>query len=98
MSTQRIEINIEELVLEGFDVMDQHKLGMALQNELQRLFIEQGIPESIKNNIKLGDLSPTGIDEIYSANPEAIGVQTASRIYNGFHDVVEQNNPSKIKD
>jgi len=40
----RIEVHIEELILEGFAPGDRWRVGAAVQEELGRLFSRQGVP------------------------------------------------------
>jgi len=97
VSARQFELYIDELILDGFNVVDQHQLGMALQNELQRLFIKHGIPDSLQNNIRLNDLAGGSLS-VASGDPTLIGTQTAERIYQGLHSMATTNNvPSTNK-
>jgi hypothetical protein len=42
-ASRSLTIHIEELVLNGFPQLDRHRLGEAVQAELQRLFAERGV-------------------------------------------------------
>ena len=39
-----LQFNIEHLVLHGFSASSRHRIGAAMQRELARLFMKQGVP------------------------------------------------------
>jgi hypothetical protein len=45
-----INLHIEELILHGFAREERYAIGEALQNELQRLFTTQGLPQSFQED------------------------------------------------
>lgn len=91
MTPRQIELHIDELVLDGFDVRDQQRIGAALQSELQRLFTEQGIPASLTKAASLatvdgGQIKPGG------SSPEIIAAQVAGNIYQGLQNTAASVN------
>jgi hypothetical protein len=46
----RINVNIDELVLEGFDRKDSSEIVMAMRLELARLIMEEDLYQSIDND------------------------------------------------
>lgn len=85
MTGPRIELHIEELVLNGFDpTLDHERVGAAVREELARLLAEPGaLPHPLMaGRIALGDggsfpLAP-------AASPEAIGAQIAQTVVKGM--------------
>lgn len=47
MTPENIELHIEKLVLHGFAPGAHSRIGEAVQQELTRLFLEQGVPRSL---------------------------------------------------
>lgn len=84
MRPQEIELQIDELVLDGIDIRDQHRLGPALQNELQRLFTEQGIPASMQQRGSVPRLDGGAVNVTANAGADVIGTQIAQRVYGGL--------------
>ena len=79
-----LELHIEELILHGFPVSDRHLISTAMQQELSRLFAEQGIPRSFTQSSEVPQLNAGTIQVTPTMKPDAIGVQIAQSIYGGF--------------
>jgi len=84
MKPKQIELYIDELVLDGFETRDQHGVGMALQIELQRLFVEQGIPALLTEGTAVPLLRGGEANIAAGAGAQAIGTHVAQRIYSGL--------------
>lgn len=76
-----LNIDIEELILDGFSSHQQNGISHAIKNELTRLFTENGIPESLKRNNQVQKVNPGIIDVKANQRSEMIGSQVAQRIY-----------------
>jgi hypothetical protein len=81
-----LELHIEELILQGFAVSDRHLISAALQQELSRLFTEQGVPRSFAQGGAVPQLNGGTIQITPAMKPDAIGVQIAQSIYGGFSE------------
>jgi hypothetical protein len=79
-----IEINIEELVLNGFSPSDKHRIGNAVKMELSRLFAEKGCPEKFTNGVKIAEINAGEFKTSIQSNPRTTGNQIAQSIYNGL--------------
>jgi hypothetical protein len=81
--TRNININIEELVLEGFP--DQHKnlIAISVQQELQRL-ITQHIPAALTRNISIKQLIGNQMEVEPGSTPAATGIRIARSLYGGI--------------
>ncbi len=77
-SPRAIEVHIEELVLHGFDPRARWTIGEALENELRRLLMTEGVPASWRE-------SPAKIDvgTVRLTNPGATGREIAGAIHGG---------------
>ena len=79
---QSVELNIEELVLHGFDPANRYAIGDALERELTRLSSEQ--PITATEDIEISQLNGGAIDMGTGASAEATGIQLARAIYGGL--------------
>ncbi|MBD2520627.1 hypothetical protein H6G93_37960 [Nostoc sp. FACHB-973] len=79
-----IQLHIEELVLHGFAASDRYLIGAAVQQELTRLFAENGVPPAINQNGEIGRLNGGAFNVPQGAKPEVIGIQVAQAIYGGL--------------
>lgn len=79
-----IELQIEELVLHGFARKDQGRIQRAIEQELTRLFTEQGVPASLSRSQKIQQLQGGSFNVRVGMGFEAIGSQVAQGIYGGM--------------
>lgn len=79
-----VELNVEELVLHGFAPGDRHPVGEAIKLELERLFVERGVPPALGKGDEL--TRPAGSPFITAPvmGAEAIGAAVARAVYEGF--------------
>jgi hypothetical protein len=84
MIPQNIEVHIEELVLHGFAAKDRYAIGEAVQVELQRLFAEQGMPESPNAAYEVARLNGGAFTVKPGARAHTIGAQVAQAVYAGL--------------
>ena len=80
----QIEINIEELVLQGFPPSDRHRIGNSVMTELTRLFTENGCPEKFSNGGEIPGINAGEFKTSVQSNPKTTGNQIAQSIYNGL--------------
>ncbi len=76
-----LELNIEELVLDGFSGMDKDRIARALHLELERLFAEEGVPASIQAGWNVARLDGGSYKADKGASAEQVGVQVARAVY-----------------
>ncbi|NEQ22778.1 MAG: hypothetical protein F6K28_27080 [Microcoleus sp. SIO2G3] len=81
-----LEFHIEELILHGFEMRDRHLISTAMQQELSRLFTEQGVPRSLTQDSTVPQLNGGTVETTPAMQPEAIGVQIAQSIYGGLSE------------
>ena len=84
MIPQNIEVHIEELVLHGFASKDRYAIGEAVQQELQRLFTEQGLPESLAAGYEIAALNGGAFPVKPGTKANKIGAQVAQSVYAGL--------------
>jgi hypothetical protein len=82
---KNIEINIEELVLEGFAPFDKFNVANALERELIRLMNVHGIPTSLTkdNTVSLINAGTFRINQ--TAGSDSLCGQIANSIYAGLN-------------
>jgi hypothetical protein len=79
-----LELHIEELVLHGFARKDRGRIQRAIEQELTRLFAEQGIPNSLSHHQEIQQLQGGSFDVRAGMGVEAIASQVAQAIYGGI--------------
>jgi hypothetical protein len=85
-NNRSVELHIDELVFHGFERADRYALANAVEQELARLFSEQGIPAPTavteRRSIQAGDF-------VVAPGREAnrIGAQVAGSVYEGLSGV-----------
>lgn len=93
MKPQRIEINIEKLVLEGFEPGDRYLIGEAVEQELARLFAEQGIPSELERGGNVSHLDGAAIEIATGSKASNIGINIAKSVYGGLGNERKNTNP-----
>ncbi len=79
-----IDINIEELVLDGFPEGDRDVIAEAFKRELSRLVSRDMLYENLKQNINIERLDSGGFQMDSNASGEEIGKQAAQHLYGGM--------------
>ena len=79
-----LDLNIEELVLRGFPGQDRDRIMRAVRAELERLFVEQGVPASLSKGSEVACLDGGSFDAKPGSSPEEIGAQVARSLYGGL--------------
>jgi hypothetical protein len=71
-------LHIKELVLDGFNPADRHRIGDAVQSELVRLLAIRGIAAEAADipHINVGEFQPAP-----GARAEALGAQIAKNVH-----------------
>ncbi len=80
----RVELNIDELVLEGFSPGDRYRIGEALEKELTRLLEVRGVPESLTSGGEIEKINGGSFEVAPGARAERIGSQVARAVYGGL--------------
>ena len=76
-----VELQIDELVLNGFAGADRHAIGEAVERELARLLMEQGATPAVsKETAELRRDSP---QLTASGDARTTGAEVAKAIYGG---------------
>lgn len=79
-----IELNIGELVLDGFADVDRWRTGESVGRELAKLFRVHGVPPALAGGLEMARLDGLEFNLAADAQPEAIGEQIARAIYGGL--------------
>lgn len=79
-----LELNIEELVLDGFPGIDRDRIARALHTELERLFTEEGVPASLQARGNVAQLDGGSYKAEKGASAEQVGAQVARAVYGGM--------------
>ena len=84
MTRPRIDVHIEELVLEGFAPADRHRIGDAVERHLARLLAGPGAARQLAGGGEVARLDAGSFRVTRGSTPEAIGAQVARAIYRGL--------------
>lgn len=80
----RIDLHIEELVLQGFNRLDQAELGAKVQEALSQLIAERGIPAAWEQGAQVDVLDGGAITIQPDAGASDMASQIARAIYRGL--------------
>jgi hypothetical protein len=78
---KNIEINIEELVLEGFALFDKSNVANSLERELTRLMNEHGIPASLTKDSTVSLINAGMFRTNETTGSDSLCGQIANSIY-----------------
>jgi hypothetical protein len=84
--SDQVEISIQKLALKGFESTDQYRIGMAVENELTKLFSDQGTPLLLTKNQRISQLGIATFEISPTMKPKAIGTRIANEVYRGFNE------------
>lgn len=84
LTPRRIEIDIEELVLEGVPPGAQRAVAEALQRELAALVARHGVGALLSRPAELERWSPAPISLAPGERPEQLGARIARALHEGW--------------
>ncbi|HEX7239473.1 MAG TPA: hypothetical protein VF263_04330 [Longimicrobiaceae bacterium] len=79
-----VELTIQRLVLHGMEPAAGHGLRAAIEAELTRLIVEEGLPPSLAGGGEIPRLPGGTFDVPAGAKPAAVAAQVARSIYGGM--------------
>jgi hypothetical protein len=80
MTSPRVELHIDELVLHGVAPRDRRAVGEGVQRELTRLLMEGGVPAGWERGGEVTRLDG-GSFQVTGSEPGVIGIRVAEAIY-----------------
>lgn len=82
----KINIQIDRLVLDGFDVAHSQRPLMqeAFERELARLLIRDGLNNELSSEVRLPALRVPAIQIDNTNNPDSFGTQVAQAVHRGI--------------
>jgi len=81
-----LELEIEELVLDGFPAADRDRIARAVHVELERLFAENGVPASLEGGGNVAKIDGGSFEAAPDSGSEEIGAQVARALYGGMSE------------
>jgi hypothetical protein len=78
MTARRVELHIEELVLEGVRPIEAQRVGTAVERELARLLRDNGVPHRAGAG---EDPAPVTLQRRIGEPPAQLGTRLAGAIY-----------------
>ncbi|HZF09069.1 MAG TPA: hypothetical protein VFE33_09790 [Thermoanaerobaculia bacterium] len=77
----KIDLHIEELILDGFPPGDRHRIGAAVERELTRLFTERGLPPGLARGSETAQIDGGSFEAKPGGRAEGVGGQVAKAVY-----------------
>jgi len=84
MTSENLELHIQELVLDGFTDVNLADVRAAVQRHLARLLTERGVPHPLASGGQIARLDGGAFELPPGAGAEVIGSQVAQALYRGF--------------
>jgi hypothetical protein len=84
MKPGAINVQIDELVLQGFSPRDLYAIAEAIQRELRLLLETQGLPDGVRRSREHDTLRAPQATLPPSPRPDMTGVAIARAIYGGL--------------
>jgi hypothetical protein len=83
----KINIHIDELILEGFPSINEQQFVLAVQGELARLLSERGAPPGFTHAVHVGQVDAGSFELSPVPTPGSLGTQVAgalaAQLYSG---------------
>jgi hypothetical protein len=79
-----MEVEIEEIVLQGYPLADRRAVARAVERELARLFAERGLPPELAGGGDIPHIDAGGFEASPQSGGEEIGAQVARSVYGGL--------------
>jgi hypothetical protein len=79
-----LELQIDELVVDGLPHLNRAQLGAIVQQELARLFAERGVPQALHLPHIAPSLDGGSITVQPGASTVTVAAQIAQAVYGGF--------------
>ena len=83
-SVGALELDIEELVLDGLAPGDRYGIGAAVERELGRLLAEQGVPGWLARGGQVERLDGGAFEMTPGTKAEVVGARVARAAYGGL--------------
>ena len=77
-----IRVTIDELILDGFDPADRHRIAAALERELSRILVSEGLPAQ---GLETARLDGGQFDFPATAKAETIGAAIAQNVHGALN-------------
>ncbi|MFN2223155.1 MAG: hypothetical protein PVH65_08175 [Chloroflexota bacterium] len=91
MNQANVKLQIEELLLDGLPYSQRQRIAAALEQALQRLIAEQGLPDGAASRT-LSSIGPIEVSR--HARAETVGQQAAHSIYRQLSNPMPDDNLS----
>ena len=82
----KINIQIDRLVLDGFDLARNQRglMQAAFESELSRLLVRDGLSNELASDVRLPSLQVPAIQVDNTSNPHTLGQQVAQAVHRGI--------------
>jgi hypothetical protein len=81
MKPMMIDLHIEELILRDLPYAQRYRIAAAVEQELQRLLTERGVPEKLAHGGSIPRLRVGPLSVAEDAKPGVIGARIAEEMY-----------------
>lgn len=80
----RVELRIDELIVEGFDSFDGERFSRAVEQQFSRLLAERGIPSGLTRNQTTDQIESGPVELAASAGLNVLAANLARALYAGL--------------
>lgn len=80
----KVNVEIDELMLTGFDHHDRFRIASALELELASLIKERRFPTGLAKEREVRQVAVPSFHAPADSNPRMIGIEAARSIYRGL--------------
>ncbi len=84
MKNPNLELQIDQLILEGILPHQKEQVVRALHNELETLFAQRGVPQALCNGGNIPRLKMEGSQRTLTGPSTEMGKQIAQLLYDGI--------------
>jgi hypothetical protein len=84
-TNERIVVAIERLVLDGFPPLDQHRLGSAVERELEHLLNDGDLPSTLAGGGTLSHLEASPVRAPSDSDLNLLAAQIAQAVYGALN-------------
>ncbi len=81
LERRRVNIEIDELVLDGFNLQDGKLTGLVLEQELSSLILKNGLDINTASNNRDIHINSISVDATSNFSPRALGSELARALY-----------------
>ena len=80
----RVELHIDELVVDGVEAFDSERFGTIVGQQFARLLAEHGLPAGLTRNLTSDRIESAPVELTRSTELDLLAIQLATALYAGL--------------